>query len=234
MLVMYKSFISYIIILCLISFVSCKKDKQWKLPTDLHTKVYLRNTISSSNNIQFTDGSITITEYKFNGEREQGDDMFFTKPLSNGINIPFSNNLVNELEFDIPQGTYDKVIISLRTYSTNTITLNGTYTDINGDKYPLKFEMSSEEYFSTIALSSSVSNTIVFDKDIPMTAYISFDPVYWFQTISVNMLEDIIVHEEESDKEDETGIILINKNSNSSLYDIIINRIGQELSIQIY
>ncbi len=235
----------FIIACCL--FSSCNDKKKWKLPTELSTTVNIRNTISPSNNIVFTKGSITLSEFQFDGERDQGEDMFFVKPLE-VLNIPFSGNYVNELNFDIPQGTYSKIIISLKTQSPvsakedplnnnhgeGSISIEGTYTDYEGNQYPLYFDLNTAEHFSVIAKSNSGNNQILFDKDVPMTANISFDPVYWFQTISSSMLDEIT---DEMDMEQESNnnseAILINKDHNSALYDIIVNRIGNDLSVII-
>lgn len=240
---MNKIYSIFIFLLITIIFISCKKEEKWKLPVELNTQVNIRNTISQSNNIVFSNGSICLTEFQFDGDREQAEDMFFIKPLSGGLCIPFSSSNISDLKFDIPQGTYDKILISLRTKadsinksSNRSISINGTYTDNEGEKYLVKFEMTSLEYFQIYAQNITGGTQIVFDKDIPMTAYITFDPVYWFQTISSTMLDDIIheVEDDGEDKEDETDEILINNETNTALYDIIVNRIGKDLQIVIY
>ncbi len=213
----------------MIGVSSCRKNK-WKLPTEMKTIVNITNDVSTNNNISFKSGNISITEFSFNGEREQGDDVYFTKTFAGGIEIPFSVATVSELKFDIPQGTYSKISIS---FSTNSIAVNGEINNSNNsskNNRQLKFEFNDKENFSIIAQNKDGNNEIILNKDIPVTAYITFNPEYWFRTISESMLNHTT---NTMDEETEEDIILINEETNSSLYDIAVNRISDGVNIVI-
>ena len=184
---------SYLILIAVLiavffSFSSCDKRKKWKLPTDVGFKMDINRSTGSNGKLVFTSGPIILAEFDFEGEREQGDDVYFTKSFPGGLSIPFDpNGTIAELDFDIPQGTYNRIEISFETFDDlgdDNIVVNGTYTNTSGTDYPIRFEFKSAEYFSIVAEDYSGSSQIILDKDIAVSTKIQLDPIHWFQVVS--------------------------------------------------
>jgi len=223
---MKKNVSILIIIFLILSTPSCKNE--WKLPTDVGFKIDINRETSSDGRFVFTDGEIIIETFEFDGEREQGDDVYFSKSFEQGLKIPFSSsNIVKELDFDIPQGTYSKIVISFETFdelNDTNIIVNGFYTNSNNEKIPIRFEFTPSEEFEIVAIDYSGSNQIILNKDHPVKAKIEINPAHWFQVVSSSSLDD-------ADLVDINGTptILINDDENDDIFDLIIDRLDESL-----
>ena len=215
-----------IIVFLISSLTSCKNE--WKLPTEVGFKVDINRETSSDGTLVFTDGEIIIEAFEFDGEREQGDDVYFSKSFEQGLIIPFSSSsVVEELDFDIPQGTYSKIVISFETFdefdNTNVI-VNGFYTNSSSERIPIRFEFTPSEEFDIVAVDYSGSNQIILDKDHPVNAQIEINPIHWFQVVSSSSLDD-------ADLVDVNGTqtLLISDDENEDIFDLIIDRLDESL-----
>lgn len=210
-----------------ITIIGCKKD-ELKLPTDVSFKMDINRNPSASGHLIFNNGFILLSEFEIEGTRQEGDPFLFNKSFPKGLMINFNpTNSISELEFDIPQGIYTDMDISFETFDDNddiTILVEGTYTNQSNISYPIRFEFLSSEYFNING--ESESGTIVLNKDKPITAFVKFDPIYWFDSISNNMLNNA----ELIDLGGELTI-LINENENTNIYDIVVDRIDEKTSV---
>lgn len=203
---------------------SCQKNK-WKEPTEVSFKMDLNSNAGMNGKLKFTGGIIVLREFSFEGEREQGDDVYFEKSFTGGLTLAFSpNSGIPELNFDIPQGNYSKIKVEFEAEGNtdNSIVVEGNYTTTGGVTYPLRFETEAVELYSIIGKHTSGSNEIVLVKDTPATALIKLDPVHWFGTVSTTMLDN-------ADLIDVNGImtILINDANNGNILDIVLDRIDE-------
>ena len=222
-----KKNISILIIVFLISsFISCKNE--WKLPTEVGFKIDINREPNSDGTLVFTDGEIIIETFEFDGEREQGDDVYFSKSFEQGLIIPFSSSsVVEELDFDIPQGTYSKIVISFETFDkfdNINIIVNGFYTNSSSERIPIRFEFTPSEEFDIVAVDYSGSNQIILNKDHPVNAQIEINPIHWFQVVSSSLLDD-------ADLVDINGTqtLLISDDENEDIFDLIIDRLDESL-----
>jgi len=210
----------------MLTITSCKNE--WKLPTDVGFKVDINRETSSDGQIVFTNGNIVLATFEFDGEREQGDDVYFSKSFPKGLIIPFSSStVIEELNFDIPQGTYSKIDISFETFDELggvNITVNGFYTNSSSEKIPIKFEYTSSEEFDIVAVDYTGSNQIILNQDHPVNAQIEINPIHWYQIVSSTTLDD-------ADLVDINGIptLLISEDENEDIFDIIIDRLDESL-----
>lgn len=218
-----------VILLYSFCFYSCKKDK-WDEPTNVKFIVDINRTPGLGGKLTFSKGTIVLENFSFDGDRVQGDDVYFSNSYSTGLNISFNSNAtVGELNYDIPQGTFTRIKIAFSTYGStndNHIVIEGIFNSSMGNDYPIRFEFKAKESFSVISQNSSGSSEIILKKDNPMTPKIIFDPVYWFLPVSQNLLNN-------ADIVDIGGIqtILINSSTNTEIFDIVASRIGDEVKI---
>lgn len=211
-----------IVIVIFYGLFACKK---WKEPTDVNFYVDIEKTATLGGQLTFTGGDINIEYFDFDGDREKGDDVLFTKDFNNGLLIPFNESQsVPELEFMIPQGEYKRIDISFRTYDNNgdvCILVEGIYAYSGGGSIPFRFEFSDSEQFKIRAENKNGGN-ILLDKDVSSSAKIVLDPNYWFQPVPTSYFENADVSDVSG-----TNTILINKNNNDLIYDIVLNRLEE-------
>lgn len=229
---MHKPYIKYILALVVIFFVSCKesKNKKWKIPTDVSFKMDINRSVALGGALSWTNGNIVVGDFTFEGERIQGDDVYFTKTYSSGLKILFDpNTTVSEWDFDIPQGSYTKIKISYKTFGNSGdehIVLNGTYKNtINNIIYPVRFEFEVEESYEIVAKSSSGSTEIVLNKDVAAFALIKADPVYWFQTVTTNMMDNAALVNIGGNQ-----TIVISKSVNGDIYEAVRDRMDDNVT----
>lgn len=227
---MQKPYIKLLILLLVLFSISCKKNKKWKIPTDVKFKMDINRSTGLSGNLIWTSGNIRVANFTFDGKRDQGGDVYFTKEYSSGLNVFFDpNNPVSEWDFDIPQGTYSQIKVSYKTHGNpgdKHIVVTGTFTNsVNNNVYPVQFEFEAEEYYSVVAKSSSGSTKIVLNKDVASTATIKADPVYWFQTVSTNMMNNATLTNVNGNP-----TIVISDASNGDIYDAVRDRMDDDVT----
>lgn len=206
---------------------SCNK-KKWKLPVDVTFHVDINRSPADGGKLNFDGGKIVISEFEFDGKREQGDDVFFRKEFTH-LDIPFDQNLeVAELDFEIPQGSYTKIGIRFKANNNagSSIELEGKYTNDEGEVYPVRLEIKDDQYYSLVAHDGTGSNVIILDKDIPSNTTILLDPSYWFQTVSDSLLEEAEVSDDSG-----TPTILINEDENEEIFHIVQYRMDDATEV---
>jgi len=212
---------------------SCKKKKEkekWKLPTDVSFKMDINRSAGSGGNLAFTGGTIILGSFTFDGKRSQADDVYFSNTYS-GLNIAFDpNNPVVALDFDIPQGTYSKITVSFQTdgkVGDDHIVVTGTYThSVSGVTSPIRFEFEAEEFYTVISKDASGNSEIILDESVASTATITLDPVYWFQTISTNSLDNATLVSVSG-----VPTILITDANNEDIFDLVVDRVDDATDV---
>lgn len=209
----------------LLLLVSCGK---YKKPTEVDFYVDFTTSSTVGGNLTFSSGYVIVEEFDFDGDRERGDDVRFVRKFDNGLLIPFSSsNPVTELDFTIPQGEFKRIDIELETFDNNDpcIFVEGTYTYQNNSTIPFRFEFEDSEKFEVRAEDNNGGN-IVLDKDVLSKAKIVFDPAYWFAPIPISNFENAAVSSVGG-----VNTIVVNKNENEAIYDIVVNRIEESLLV---
>ena len=227
---MQRSYIKLLIALLVVFSISCKKSKKWKIPTDVKFKMDINRSTALNGNLVWTSGNIMVANFTFDGKRDRGGDVYFTKDYSSGLNIFFDpNNTVSEWNFDIPQGTYSQIKVSYKTHGNSSdkhIVVTGTFTNtVNSNVYPVKFEFEAEEFYSVVAKTSSGNQQIVLNKDVASTATIKADPVYWFQTVTTSMMDNATLTTVNGNP-----TIVINDATNGNIYDAVKDRMDDDVT----
>lgn len=212
--------------LSLMLFPSCEKEDPLKLPVDLAFSIKMNKNLKVNNTMVFTKGEIILADFEFEGEREIGEDVYFSKEFSSGLSIDLTNDeKIQELTFEIPQGIYKRIYIAFNTFDDfdqNCIVIEAYYTNTQDVQIPIRFEFLSSEYFSVVAEDYSGDSQIVLNTDTPAYASIRLDPVYWFMNISNTMLDD-----SETVTINGKATILINEDINTRLYELIVARLDE-------
>ncbi|MDD2634075.1 MAG: hypothetical protein PHW82_01090 [Bacteroidales bacterium] len=254
-----------LIVISLAWLVSCDDNDVWKLPTAVNVKM---NLLESETDIfEVTAGAITIASIEVEGERNEGDNIYFVRNIASGLSIAFNKESTSkELDFDIPQGIYPRLKISFETYEfdppINPIGQNDDddddeeRDDDDGDdedfidyydteKYnlyvegyvnletedeeiPFRLEVYSPEVFEKVVISTNQDSEVVLNKDIPVTANVTFDADYWFENIS----EDMWANADILDFDGEPTIV-ISKFANQEIFMLVVYRIPNSFKIII-
>lgn len=201
---------------------ACETDNL-KEPTTLSFEITIDTTDNQSNNfLQFTGGSINLSEFSFEGKRLGSDDVYFEKSFPNGLIVSFlKEETNNELLFTVPKGTYYFTEITFETFDDNsqpTIITNGVFLDGNTTT-PILFEFLSNEYFT---VQSAEEKTISTNSSFT----IQLDPNFWFSTITTNDLNS-------ADKKSINGVptIYISEDFNDNIYDIVADKLDESLAL---
>lgn len=224
--IMQKISVFLIAIIFVHFLTTCTDPDPLKLPTDITFTMDINREENSQQNLVFTKGIIILASFDFEGERELGEDIYFSKSFPSGLNVIFDEtNAIAELDFDIPQGVYNRISIAFETFDDfeqNCLVVEGVFTNTEDVKTPVKFEFNSSEYFEIVAEDYSGNNQIVLNTNVSVTAKIVLDPIYWFQTVNYSMLEDA-----ELTTISGKPTILVNENTNTNMFELIVGRIDE-------
>lgn len=207
----------------LIGFSSCKKS-ELKKPADVSVQMDINRQTSTQGQLVFDSGYIRLANFSAEGTRQEGAPVEMAKTFSGGLIVNFSpTDFISELFLDLPQGNYTNLDIEFDTYDgadLPTIQVQGTYTNQSSQSFPVVFEFESSETFSINGESETGDPIIVLDKNIPATAFIQFDPQYWFDIVTTSMWDNADLINISG-----TMTILINDSENGAIYDIVADRI---------
>lgn len=204
-------------------FTAC--GKKWKQTTNVDFQFYIASS-ASSEFLHFTSGNMIIREIDFAGDRKKGGGVNFSNSISNGSVVNFNDGTsLPAIHYDIPQGTYNKINLTIKSFDEDpspSLSLKGYYVEDGSDSIQLVYEFHSGENFSVTGKSNSGSSQIVLIEDQPSICKITFDPNYWFDTVTENLLDSAEVT-------DVNGIstIIINESKNAVIYNIISGRIAE-------
>lgn len=205
-----------------LSIYSC--EDKWKQPASVSFLFQFNNPTTTSL-IKLDWGSVQLKKLVISGNRNQGTkDITLEKNFDSYLQVNLSQSIANSvMQLDIPQGTYTKLNLSVeivQTQNTPALVIKGKYIDSKGDTIPVRFEFSSGQTFNFIAKTKQGSNEIVLIEGTPATATVFLSPDYWFDTIDKKALDSALL-----EKENGTLTLLINKEKNTDIYKLIVERI---------
>lgn len=204
-------------------FVSC--GKKWKQTTNVDFQFYMTQS-QSPEFLQFTSGSMIIREIDFSGDRKKGGAVDFSNNISNGAILNFSTGGSSvPIHYDIPQGTYNKIDLTIKAFDEDpspSLLLKGYYINDDSDTIPVIYEFHSGENFYVTGKTTNGSNQIVLVEDRPAVCQVTFDPNYWFDTVTENLLDNAGISTVNS-----VPTIVINESNNTIIYNLISSRIRE-------
>ena len=210
----------------ILGIFACSKVNQWKQPTKINFNVDLVEQSSLDGKLNFESGYWSIERFNFDGIRTEGANVYFTKEYSTFLEVVFGNRLLQELQFDIPQGTYSSIMIRLESSFKDrpNLTLEGRYEDLTGKKHPIRFELKENETFTIEGKSlDNSNNSINLLSDVPTNATITVPVNQWLSKVTEQLLASA-----ESVSINGINTILINSTVNKPIYDLIVETLNDQ------
>lgn len=174
---------------------------------------------TAAGTLQFTQGSVTVSEVRFEGEFTNGEELEFSSEqitridLATGVASP-------AFSAEIPAGNYEELELEVEIYDESdvpSVIAEGTYTNSAGDQIPIRFEFNSGETFEV------EGEAVTITEDAQFTAKINFDPLEWFGTVTTAMLDNA---------ERVNGVILINEETNESIFSLVADRLDDLTEVE--
>lgn len=210
----------------ILGIFACSKVNQWKQPTKINFNVALVDLSSLDGKLNFEKGYCSLKSLNFDGNRTEGADVYFTKEYDSFLDVTFGNSTNEALEFDIPQGAYNSIMITLVSNSNDrpNLVLEGKYEDITGKKHPIRFELEENETFIIEGKSlDNSNNSINLLSDAPTNATITLSSSQLFSKVTESLLASA-----ESVNFNGVNTILINSTINKPIYDLVVGSLDSE------
>lgn len=210
--------------LAVIAGTSC--GGKWKKPARVTFEVRMKEAATGSN-IHFTTACLYIRNLHFTGERKQGKksiDLDHRFEPSMYISLT-GTPAATITSFDIPQGTYSDINLQMVSASPSgvvmpSLQLEGFY-DIDSKKYNFRFQFEPTEIFKLDGRTASGGKEIVLMEDKSTSATLTLNPGYWFETVPLEM----ITKAELTIIPGTGSIVMIDKENNTEIYQLIISRL---------
>lgn len=246
---MKKNPISQILVYFCLTFLllSCGKDELTKpaavsLQMEMEEKEVSLQEQETESLIVIERARYRFSSLNFEGYRQIGNDYFFSNEFQDPMDVWVETDRLSEiLDFDMPQGEYDQVKISLQVKKSGevasgggkkraqnekpfnenaAIIMEGFYTNSRQEQVPLIFVYDFDETFDYTAQGGSGPKAILIDKAQSNQAVIGFDAAYWMQLINARMLQSAKL----TDVDGEPTIV-ISADKNEHIFTLLSSRL---------
>ena len=211
-----------ILIVSVFAIVSCQKA-ELKKPTAVNFALDLNKSFGPDSKVKMVSGGINITEFRINGDRLEGEDIAFSRSFGDGLSTDLNGSgEVSDLDFDLPQGEYLSISLDFDIKpngSDHAFFLEGTYKQSQGPTVGLRFEFDAENNFVINGEDGDQNATIIMDKDLGKKVKIEFDPIYWFDGLTTNQLDNATITPQQGQ-----DVIILSTTENVALYEVVANR----------
>lgn len=189
--------------------------------------------IGAKNTIRIESAQYRIAEMSFEGYRENGQDYFFNREFGDGLTVAVSaGRSAGILSFDMPQGVYERIGISLHLKRSNkgsaqpynkeaAIIMEGYYLNNKEEEVPLIFVYDYDETLVQTARHAGGSKSIAVSQSQQNEASIAIDLTYWLQLINGRMLQGAKLT-----AVDGLPTIIISEDHNEHIFDLLSSRIN--------
>lgn len=223
-----KSVLIIIQLILLTTIGACIKDELTE-PVQVSLQFSMNTEPEEGKYLKFDQGELIFGSLEFEGNREAGEDIFFVSTLENNLEADLDSRQSNqEVQYDIPQGIYNRIKLRIGNDGLDTgpvITYTGTYSSIHDGDIPVRIEFTGIEALQIDGINGTTGGDIVLNKEKPATAELYFDPFFLFQISNSRQLESATVSIVDGEP-----VIIISKDSNSVIFNIIINRLERSVS----
>lgn len=218
---------------------ACAKDESTRpAPVSLQMELSSGNVdigarTTAKNTIRVESAQYRISEMAFEGYRESGRDYFFTKDFGDGLSVEVKAGAsANVFSFDMPQGVYERIGISLQLHRSNgksdamaynedaAIIMRGFYLNNKEEEIPLIFVYDFDETLSHTARHAAGSTDVAVRQDHGNVASIVVDLSYWLQLINGRMLQGARLT-----TIDGQPTIIISEDQNENIFNLLTTRI---------
>lgn len=190
--------------------------------TTTHSSSLTNGRTLAGNTLAFTSGFITIREVQFEAETatdsvEVNLEQITKIDFATGVSTPDISGLL------IPAGTYNEVEVEIELQDDSdqpAMVLNGSYSDAEGVKHPVRFEFNSGETFEVAR-----EGAITFGGGESILAQVTFDPHIWFAAVSSEQLVSAL--------KDAQGVIVISSTQNTNIFNVVADGLDLATEIEI-
>lgn len=225
---------------------SCTKDE---LTRPVQTELVLEMASAAGEEqedglLEVTGGRFLITEVAFDGYRENGENYFFSRQFPDSLAVNFSKSGAERIiAFEMPQGVYSRIEISLAVPSVkekNTpgeqvdrnslkggVEVWGTYVNTKKETVPFLFIYSALDSYQFTAKNGGKEEVVVKEKG-SYKARLQFNPLQWMELINPRMLQSAKTSLLEG-----VPTIIISKTQNDHIYNLLANRIEKSANLTI-
>lgn len=233
-------------ILLVLSMLSCTKDELTRpVQAELVLEIVENDVASKKDLLEVEGGRMIISELEFKGYRENGENYFFTRKFPDSLKVNFSIKTTTPiLTFEMPQGLYNKIELSLgistkkkvkpvgndidRAELTGGVELWGTYIDTHGKVLPFVFIYTDVNALKYTAASPDGDQQVMIKDKSNYKARLQFDPLQWMNLINPRMLQSAKLNQLEG-----VPTILITENHNTHIYKLLASRIEKSATLNI-
>jgi len=194
---------------------SCEKDELTQ-PVQVYFRMKLDKMGAEDQPVSFHEGMIDIESIEFTGDRETGEDITFTSDFQPIVRADLTTGNTDPVViFDVPQGTYKKITLSLNPVKIEPdISVRGKFIPpLLGPAIPIQLDVNIPGQLNLLVKTASGDSQIVLTKGKDATIEVFLNPSSWFKEISATALLA-------ADLQNIGGIpsIVISKNSNPNMY----------------
>ncbi len=211
----------FLVALPIVFLTSCSKDKKdGSLQYQLTTKNY-QSTVNrvQAGSIQWTSGSAYALKIEFEAEQDDRLEVQYEARINQRIDLFSPLTTLGTLSLE--PGRYDEIEVELDLASTPTDTsfvLRGTFTNSLSLATPVLF------FISDMAELESEANNVVINGVNDYTVLTTLDLSLISRGVSETMLNNATRT---------NGVIIISKNSNANIYNIILQNLDEMDSVEI-
>lgn len=177
--------------------------------------------------LQFNAGSMHVGMITVEGDRAQARDVSFVDDIDGTTSVDVASGVASEpLSYDVHQGTYDEFKIDFRIDSESDVqpalTLEAEFMTDQGSVTPVRFILDDRVDLELTASEAADGGEINFVEGEPIKATVELHVMDWFGLVTVADLEHA-----ELTEEDGTNWIVISRESNENIFDLVVERIGE-------
>ncbi|MDX9770203.1 MAG: hypothetical protein RBT19_07560 [Tenuifilaceae bacterium] len=235
-----KRFLAVFVAVATIFFGSCKDELT--LPATVHFEFGMvtfqnedpaqggqKNNVPSPNRYAIDSGVLRVDAIEFDGRRSHGKDVYFISNFSEAIVSQLESQSSNiKVDFDIPQGEYNRVDITLHLVNGTDIPfrLEGAFSYGQSNVIPIHFEYAYTEEI-TIRAKPKVGTSIILSKEKVSNARVIVDTEFLFRFLNPGVIANanrVVQGGEE--------IILINQLNNVDVFNQVANRFSKSISVE--
>lgn len=220
---------TFVMLLALGAFIAgCNNENPVTQPkvslqfTTTNTPVNIPSGRAAANSLQFTTGSIKITEIQFEAETDT-DSVEINWEQNVAIDFATGQTSPDISALTFPKGKYNAVEVEVQLLDENnvpSIVINGTFTDREDNTHPIRFEFNSGETFEV-----QKEGVITFGDGANILANVTFNPGAWFFEVTSAALE--------ATTKNSAGVIVISSTQNTSIYNTVAEGLDLATEVEI-
>ncbi len=181
----------------MLGIFACNKVNQWKQPLELCFAIELEPSTAGTTNsffIEIESVQLALQSFNFDANRAEGADVYFTKQYAANASVLFDATCQTNLQFEIPQGTYSNIGLSLSSKQDQGpgIIVSAKFNN-NNQSIPVLLELSKLDDIQLFGVDQQGNQTdLNLDNLERVEATIQIAVSEWFDGVTISMLEEAV------------------------------------------